>query len=241
MDGICERCGDLKPLSTTYYLVGWINGGNHGCEEDSANMGNYPITSNMFKYTFNETSYVFLKTEGNGKWFMCDGYPGDGVCFANLYDTSLPINHDKVNVPGGVEITFTLIERDDGSVTLTYVTAGNCSHNWYTQTQVWPGCTTTGVMLHRCIMCAESYTTTIAATGHNYSGAYCTNCGASNPNYTYYYQIVGWINGQNVGCEENWEQPGYQFSGNRLTMTFTENSYIYIKTHDNSKWYMTDG
>ena len=241
VDGICERCGDLKPLSTTYYLVGWINGGNHGCEEDSANMGNYKITDNMFKFTFDQTSYVFLKTEGNGKWFMCDGYPGDGVCFANLYDTSLPINHDKVNVPGGVEITFTLIERDDGSVTLTYVTAGNCSHNWYTQTQVWPGCTTTGVMLHRCIMCAESYTTTIAATGHNYSGAYCTNCGASNPNYTYYYQIVGWINGQNVGCEENWEQPGYQFSGNRLTMTFTENSYIYIKTHDNSKWYMTDG
>jgi hypothetical protein len=242
VDGICDRCGHLKPLSTTYYLVGWINGGNHGCEEDSANMGNYPITDNMFKYTFRETSYVFLKTEGNGKWFMCDGYPGDGVCFANLYDTGLPIKHDKVNVPGGVEITFTLIERDDGSVTLTYVTAGNCSHNWYTQTLEWPGCTTTGVMLHRCIMCADSYTTTIPAKGHSYNGgSNCWDCGAQNPNYTYYYQIVGWINGQNVGCEENWEQPGFQFSGNRLTMTFTENSYIYLKTHDNSKWFMTDG
>ena len=242
VNGICDRCGDLKPLSTTYYLVGWINGGNHGCEEDGANMGNYPITSNMFKYTFDQTSYVFLKTEGNGKWFMCDGYPGDGVCFANLYDTGLPIKHDKVNVPGGVEITFTLIERDDGSVTLTYVTAGNCSHNWYTQTQVWPGCTTTGVMLHRCIMCADSYTTTIPAKGHSYNGgAYCWDCGAQNPGYTFRYQIVGWINGKNVGCEENWEQAGYQFSGNRLTMTFTENSYIYIKTHDNSKWFMTDG
>ena len=242
VNGICDRCGDLKPLSTTYYLVGWINGGEHGCEGDWENMGNYPITNNMFKYTFSETSYLFLKTEGNGKWFMCDGYPGDGVCFADMYDTSLPINHDKINVPGGVEITFTLIERDDGSVTLTYVTAGNCSHNWYTQTQVWPGCTTTGVMLHRCIMCADSYTTTIPAKGHSYNGgSNCWDCGAQNPNYTYYYQIVGWINGQNVGCEENWEQPGFQFSGNRLTMTFTENSYIYIKTHDNSKWYMTDG
>jgi pullulanase len=240
-NGICATCGNLKPLSTTYYLVGWINGGNHGCEEDGANMGNYPITDNMFKYTFKETSYVFLKTEGNGKWFMCDGYPGDGVCFANLYDTGLPIQHDKVNVPGGVEITFTLIERDDGSVTLTYVTAGNCSHNWYTQTLEWPGCTTTGTMLHRCIMCADSYTTKIPAKGHNYSGANCTDCWAPNPNYNPGYYLVGWINGQNVGCEENWDKPGYSFSGGRLTVTFTDVSYVYLKTQDNAKWFMTDG
>ena len=241
-NGICSVCGDLKPLSTTYYLVGWINGGNHGCEEDGANMGDYKITDNMFKFTFRETSYVFLKTEGNGKWFMCDGYPGDGVCFANLYDTGLPIQHDKVNVPGGVEITFTLIERDDGSVTLTYVTAGNCSHNWYTQTLEWPGCTTTGTMLHRCIMCADSYTTTIPAKGHSYNGgSNCWDCGAANPNYNPGYYLVGWINGSNVGCEENWDQPGYSFSGGRLTVTFTDVSYVYLKTTDNAKWYMTDG
>ena len=240
-DGRCTVCRDPKPLSTDYYLVGWINGGNYGCEEDGANMGIYKFENNMLKATFDQTSYVFLKTAGNENWYMCDGYPGDGVCSANLYNTSLPINHDKVNVPGSVEITFTLIERDDGSVTMTYVKAGECPHDYYSWTSWWPGCTTTGEETYRCIMCADTYTKTLPAKGHNYSGAYCTDCGAENPYYNATYYLVGYINGANYGCEEDWANTGsYKFANGKLTVTFDTDSYVYVKTGDNAKWFLPE-
>ena len=241
-DGMCTVCGEPKPLSTTYYLVGYINGANYGCEEDGENTGIYKFEDNVLKATFESASYVFVKTGDNSKWYMCDGYPGDGVTSANLYDTTLDIQHDKVNVPGAVEITFTLIERDDGSLTLTYVKAGECTHTYYSYTSQEPGCTTTGVTTYRCSLCADSYTTSIAATGHNYSGATCTNCGADNPSYIATYYLFGYINGANYACEEDGSNIGtYKFSGGSLVATFDSPSYVAVKTGDNAKWYMCDG
>ncbi|MBQ2384452.1 MAG: starch-binding protein, partial [Oscillospiraceae bacterium] len=241
-NGMCTVCGKPKPLSTDYYLIGYINGANYGCEEDGENMGIYKFENNMLKATFQSTSYVFVKTAGNAKWYMCDGYPGDGVNSANLYDTSMPIQHDKVNVPGAVEITFTLIERDDGSLTLTYVKAGECAHTYYSYVSQEPGCTTKGVMTYRCSLCADTYTKSIAAKGHNYVGANCTNCGAESPYYTATYYLFGYINGSNYACEEDGSNIGkYKFTNGKLVATFDTTSYVAVKTGDNAKWYMTNG
>ena len=241
-NGVCSVCGKPKPLSTDYYLIGYINGANYGCEEDGGNLGIYKFENNVLKATFESTSYVFVKTGDNANWYMCDGYPGDGVNSANLYLTTLPIQHDKVNVPGAVEITFTLIERDDGSLTLTYVKAGACDHNYYSYVSSEPGCTTTGERTYRCSLCADTYTSTIAAKGHSYSGASCTTCGASNPYYSPTYYLFGYINGANYACEEDGANIGtYKFQGGRLTVTFDSVSYVAVKTGDNAKWYMTNG
>ena len=72
---------------------------------------------------FDADSYVAVK-ETNGKaWFMTNGYPGDSATSAILYNTSDLENKDKLKVPGGVPVTFTLVENSDGSLTLSYTVA----------------------------------------------------------------------------------------------------------------------
>ena len=56
------------------------------------------------------------------------------------------------------------------------------------------------------------------------------------------YYLFGSINGANYGCEEDYANMGdYKFVDNEVTVTFTETSYVGVKTTDNGAWYMTDG
>lgn len=110
------------PVSETYYLFGYINGANYACEDDHANMGDYKFVDGKLTATFTETSYVAVKTEGNGLWYMTNGWQGE-VTSADLYDTNTGIDANKLMVPGNVEVTFTLTENEDGSLTLSYETA----------------------------------------------------------------------------------------------------------------------
>lgn len=56
------------------------------------------------------------------------------------------------------------------------------------------------------------------------------------------YSLVGWINGANYGCEDDWENPGeYTFDPEgKLNMYFDEDSYVFVKTTDNKKWYLAE-
>ncbi len=107
---------DITPSSTTYYLVGYINGADYGCEGDYENMGDYKFVDGSLTATFDADSYVFIKTEGNGKWFLFETYceEASGVLAEG--------NGEKMKVPGGEELTFTLVENGDGSLTLSYTT-----------------------------------------------------------------------------------------------------------------------
>ena len=108
------------------YLIGWINGANYGCEEDSANTGIYKFVDGHLTATFNEDSYVFIKTGDNSRWYMTDGWLGTGVTSATLYNTSvLGTNGNKLYVPGGVEVVFTLTEGDNDTYVLSYVLNGD--------------------------------------------------------------------------------------------------------------------
>ena len=107
-----------------YCLFGFINGANYGCEEDHATVGDYCFLDGKLTATFDQTSYVAVKTTDNANWYMTDGWKGE-VTSVTLYHTSeLGTTSDKLMVPGGVELTFTLEENADGTLTLSYAEAG---------------------------------------------------------------------------------------------------------------------
>ena len=75
---------------------------------------------------------------------------------------------------------------------------------------------------------------------HSYVNHCCTVCGYREPDNDLY--LFGWINGANYACEEDADHPGaYKFVDGKLVVTFTERSYVAVKTGDNRIWYMTDG
>ena len=107
------------PVATDYYLFGSINGANYGCEEDYENMGDYKFVDGKLTVTFEEASYVGVKTTGNAAWYMTDGWQGI-VNEVTLYNTTtLGVTADKLMVPAG-EVTFTLVVNDDDTLTLSY-------------------------------------------------------------------------------------------------------------------------
>ena len=55
-----------------------------------------------------------------------------------------------------------------------------------------PTCNTAGDTIYTCTKCGDSYTESIAATGHKYSGGVCTVCGAVEPGH---YFVAGSFNG----------------------------------------------
>ena len=103
-----------------YYLVGYINGENHGDGDDYANLGDYPLVDGTLTTTFTADSYVCVKSSDNKTWYMTDGWLGT-VESATLYASgTLGEDANKLPVPGGVEVTFTLAENDNGTLTLSY-------------------------------------------------------------------------------------------------------------------------
>lgn len=78
------------------------------------------------------------------------------------------------------------------------------------------------------------------ACDHTYENNICPFCGASKPLMDYY--LFGHINGSNYGCEEEFEKIGeYRFANGQLTVYFTQDSYVGVKSEDNQQWYMTAG
>lgn len=107
----------------TYYLFGWIYGQNYACEENADDMGKFRFEHGQLLTTFEEEAYVGVKEENNAAWYMTDGWLGTDVTSAILYNTSITgANSNKLYVPAGVEICFTLVENGDGSLTLSYST-----------------------------------------------------------------------------------------------------------------------
>lgn len=110
-----------ETAAAAYYLVGYINGADHGIGDDSANMGNYKFNDGKITAAFTAESYVVVKTEGNGIWYMTNGWLGNDVTSATLYDSStLGDQANKLYVPANTVYDFTITENADGSLTLSY-------------------------------------------------------------------------------------------------------------------------
>ena len=219
VDETCTICGMYIP-NKTYYLFGYINGADYGCEADYANMGEYKFVNGKLTALFNKDSYVAVKSDNNAEWYMTNGYLGD-VSEATLYNTASNqgINYDKLFVPGGHDITFTLVDNKDGTLHLSY-TAVACPH-------------TTHNIDGRCLYCGVT-------VEHSYVNGYCA-CGYEEPRIDEFY-LFGYINGADYACEGDYENLGiYKFVDNKLSVTFEKDSYIGVKSADNNHWYMTNG
>ena len=111
--GVCSVCGGNDP-DFAYYLVGYINGANYGCEGDYQNLGEYKFVDGQLVATFTADSYVFVKTSDNSHWYLFESY-----C-QTTSGTLIENKSEKMFVPGNVEITFTLVVNEDGTLTLSY-------------------------------------------------------------------------------------------------------------------------
>ena len=116
-------------VTQDYYLFGYINGANYACEGDSANLGTYKFEDGKLTATFDCDSYVAVKTGDNANWYMTNGYDGNATS-VTLYNTSSSIAvPEKMFVPGGVEVTFTLTVNSNDTLTLSYSTnTSGCEH-----------------------------------------------------------------------------------------------------------------
>lgn len=116
---LCTICGMEEPIKD-YYLFGFIDGANYGCESDYQTIGKYLFVDGKLVVTFQKDSYVGVKSGDNEKWYMTDGWQGTDKTSVTLYDAANLESSEKFFVPGGVELTFTLRENEDETVTLSY-------------------------------------------------------------------------------------------------------------------------
>ena len=127
INGKCSVCGAADPdhiaTSPDYYLFGYINGANYACEEDYANLGQYKFVNGKLTVVFQSDSYVGVKNGNNLDYYMTNGWLGTGVSTVTLYDSDVLLTADKLFIPGGKEVTFTLKVNSNGTLTLSY-TAG---------------------------------------------------------------------------------------------------------------------
>ena len=108
----------VTPTGADYYLIGWINGADYGDKADYENLGDYKFVDGSLVATFEADSYVAIKTGDLSKWYFAEVYAGASP-------VTLEAGKDfgeKMFVPGGKEVTFTLVENADGSLTLSYTT-----------------------------------------------------------------------------------------------------------------------
>ena len=107
---------------TEYYLFGWIDGADYAAGDV---LGGYKFVDGKLTATFEQTSYVGVKTN-DGRWYMTDGWAGDvdSVILHNTEDLGEDAN--KLQVPGGVELEFTLVvNEEDDTLILSYAEKGD--------------------------------------------------------------------------------------------------------------------
>ena len=103
-----------------YYLWGYINGEDYAMDIQP---GDYRFVDGKLTVTFQKDSSVAVKSGDSSKKFMTRGYLGM-VPSATLYAVSdwRADGYDKLLVPGGTEVTFTLTVNENDTVTLGYET-----------------------------------------------------------------------------------------------------------------------
>ena len=124
VNGTCSVCGSMDtgyvPPNTDYYLFGRINDANYGCEEDYTTLGDYKFVNDRLTVIFDTDSYVGVKSGNNLDWYMTNGWLGNDVTAATLYRAETLNDADKLFVPGGKEVTFTLVVNDNNTLYLSY-------------------------------------------------------------------------------------------------------------------------
>jgi len=113
-------CEPFDP--SEYYLYGYINGVDYAMGYEP---GDYKFDADgKLTITFTADSYVCVKNGDSTKKFMTQGWLGSvtSATMYNVADQSSTDGYDKLMIPGGVEVTITLIHNQDGTVNLSFET-----------------------------------------------------------------------------------------------------------------------
>ncbi len=165
---VSETPETIEPQATEtvdYYLFGYINGKNYGCEEDHENMGAYKFVNGSLKVQFTADSYIGIKTTGNKTWYMTKTYVSGTT--GTFYNTSTGAG-EKMLVPGNKDVTFTLKVNADGTLTVSYVAKEPvCEHTYSSKVTTAANCLKAGVKTYTCTKCGDKYTEAIPAKGHS--------------------------------------------------------------------------
>ncbi|MBQ7345690.1 MAG: carbohydrate-binding domain-containing protein, partial [Oscillospiraceae bacterium] len=138
-----------------YYLFGYINGANYACEEDYENLGEYKFVDGTLTATFDVDSYVAIKTGDNANWYMTQAYITDTT--GTFYNTNTGAA-EKMFVPAGVIVTFTLTDNGDDPLTMSYTTEEiPCDHSYELVTYA-ATCQDYADYVYTCSACGDSYT-----------------------------------------------------------------------------------
>ena len=127
----CLICGAEFVAPTEYYLIGTINGAECGNSDNWKELTEYKFVDGKLTVEFTKGSYVGVKSPtGYGDVTDEDGNvtgtePTFNWYWTTSYCTSesaiLVLNgSEKMYVPSGVKVTFTLVENADGSLSLSY-------------------------------------------------------------------------------------------------------------------------
>ena len=116
----CDPDGGNFGDPTDYYLCGYINGTDYAMDIEP---GDYKFDEDgKLTTTFTADSYVLVKNGDSSERYMAKGWLGSVTETAmHKVDNWNVSGYDKLMVPGGGEVTFTLVHNDDGTVTLSYV------------------------------------------------------------------------------------------------------------------------
>ena len=107
------------PAALDYYLIGYINGADYGCEADWENLGEYKFVDGKLTATFTQDSYIFVKASDNAHWYMAEAYIDNTATSGTFKNTSTGTS-EKMFVPGNVELEFTLVDNGDDTFTISY-------------------------------------------------------------------------------------------------------------------------
>ena len=113
-DGICSVCNASQ---VKYYLNGWINDADYQGTDDR-----FGFKDGRLTVTFEKDSYVYVRDENNVQYWI-NGYAGNLATSAMLFEQSALTTADKLRVPGGIEVTFTLVDNGAGAMILSYATS----------------------------------------------------------------------------------------------------------------------
>ena len=108
---VTDAAGEPEPTAD-YYLYGYVNSADISSNEDG-----YKFVDSKLTASFTAAdNYVFVKN-AEGTAYMAAEYCTDTTV------TLAAGNDEKLYVPGNVEVTFTLVENADGTLTLSYAKA----------------------------------------------------------------------------------------------------------------------
>ncbi len=117
--------GEILP--SDFYLMGYINGEDYNGYDYKFN------ADNTLSIQFTETSYVYLLT-GDGREYMATAYIEPAEAAVGTFATTGPNSNQKMGVPGGVDVHFTLADNGDDTYTLSYTTGATALESIYATT-----------------------------------------------------------------------------------------------------------